>query len=62
MLTRPDASRSAAFRDAALRATKAETLAAFLSEYRKRYPESAVPEPGSAATGNRAEAPSPPPG
>ncbi|UYW26741.1 hypothetical protein [Methylorubrum extorquens] len=62
MLTRPDAPRSAAFRDAALRATKAETLAAFLSEYRKRYPDSAVPEPGSAATGNRAEAPSPPPG
>jgi len=62
MLTRPDAPHSAAFRDAALRATKAETLAAFLSEYRKRYPESAVPEPGSAATGNRAEAPSPPPG
>ncbi|MER2248970.1 hypothetical protein ABS772_03475 [Methylorubrum podarium] len=62
MLTRPDAPRSAAFRDAALRATKAETLAAFLSEYRKRYPDSAVPEPGSAATANRAEAPSPPPG
>ncbi|BAU89149.1 tetratricopeptide TPR_4 protein [Methylorubrum populi] len=62
MLTRPDAPRSAAFRDAALRATKAETLAAFLTEYRKRYPDSAVPEPGSAATGNRAEAPSPPPG
>lgn len=62
MLTRPDAPRSAAFRDAALRATKAETLAAFLSEYRKRYPDSAVPEPGSAATGNRAEAPSSPPG
>ena len=62
MLTRPDAPRSAAFRDAALRATKAETLAAFLSEYRKRYPDSAVPEPGSAATGNRAEVPSTPPG
>lgn len=62
MLTRPDAPRTAAFRDAALRATKAETLAAFLAEYRKRYPETAVPERGSVAPGNRAEAPAPPPG
>ncbi|CAO4177066.1 tetratricopeptide repeat protein [Methylorubrum populi] len=62
MLMRPDASRTAAFRDAAMRATKAETLAAFLTEYRKRYPETAVPERGSVAPGNRAEAPSPPPG
>lgn len=62
MLMRPDASRTAAFRDAALRATKAETLAAFLTEYRKRYPDNAVPERGSVAPGNRAEAPSPPPG
>ncbi|PXW60462.1 hypothetical protein [Methylobacterium sp. B4] len=61
MLTRPDAARTAAFRDAALRATKAETLAAFLAEYRKRYPDTAVPERGSEAPGNRAEAPSPPP-
>ncbi|KQT53345.1 hypothetical protein ASG52_04240 [Methylobacterium sp. Leaf456] len=55
MLTRPDAARSPAFRDAALKATKAETLAAFLTEYRKRYPDSAVPERGSEAPGNRAE-------
>ncbi|WP_342151445.1 hypothetical protein [Methylorubrum sp. SB2] len=57
MLTRPDAARSPAFRDAALKATKAETLAAFLTEYRKRYPDTAVPERGSEAPGNRAEAP-----
>ncbi|MEH3117355.1 MAG: hypothetical protein PGN25_07040 [Methylorubrum populi] len=62
MLTRPDAPRTAAFRDAALRATKAETLAAFLTEYRKRYPDSAVPERGSEAPGSRADVPSPPPG
>ena len=57
MLTRPDAPRSPAFRDAALKATKAETLAAFLAEYRKRYPDTAVPERGSDAPGSRAEAP-----
>ena len=63
MLTRPDAVRSPAFRDAALKATKAETLAAFLAEYRKRYPDTAVPERGSEAPGSRAEAPgTPPPG
>ncbi|MBB5756994.1 hypothetical protein HNR00_001702 [Methylorubrum rhodinum] len=57
MLTRPDAARSPAFRDAALKATKAETLAAFLAEYRKRYPDTAVPERGSETPGSRAEAP-----
>jgi hypothetical protein len=57
MLTRPDAVRSPAFRDAALKATKAETLAAFLAEYRKRYPETAVPERGSEAPGTRADVP-----
>lgn len=63
MLTRPDAARNPAFREAALKATKAETLAAFLAEYRKRYPDTAVPERGSEAPGNRAEAPGPtPPG
>ena len=57
MLTRADAVRSPAFRDAALRATKAETLAAFLAEYRKRYPDTAVPERGSEVPATRAEAP-----
>ena len=57
MLIRPDAPRSPAFRDAALKATKSETLAAFLAEYRKRYPDTAVPERGSEAPGSRAEAP-----
>ena len=57
MLTRPDAVRSLAFRDAALKATKAKTLAAFLAEYRKRYPETAVPERGSEAPGTRADVP-----
>ncbi|WP_232628189.1 hypothetical protein [Methylobacterium sp. Leaf118] len=57
MLTRPDAARNPAFREAALKATKAETLAAFLAEYRRRYPDTAVPERGSEVPGNRAEAP-----
>ncbi len=57
MLTRPDAARSPAFRDAALKATKAETLAAFLTEYRKRYPDTAVPERGTESPAPRAEAP-----
>ncbi len=33
------------------------TLAAFLAEFRKRYPDTAVPERGSEAPGSRAEAP-----
>ena len=49
LLTRADAPRSPAFREAARRATSAETLAAFLAEYRKRYPESSVPERGTQA-------------
>ncbi|GEP09304.1 hypothetical protein [Methylobacterium gnaphalii] len=56
LLTRSDAPRTPAFRDAARRATSAETLGAFLAEYRKRYPEAAVPERGSDGTASRAEA------
>jgi len=46
LLTRADAPRNPAFREIAQRATTAETLAAFLAEYRKRYPDAAVPERG----------------
>lgn len=63
LLTRSDAPRTPAFREAARRATSAETLGAFLTEYRKRYPESSVPERGSdgaAARADAAEAPTPP--
>ncbi|MDQ7761980.1 hypothetical protein, partial [Xanthomonas sontii] len=34
------------FRAIAARATNAETLSAFLDEYRKRYPDAATPERG----------------
>ncbi|GJE25912.1 hypothetical protein LKMONMHP_0755 [Methylobacterium organophilum] len=71
LLTRSDAPRTTAFRDIARRATSAETLASFLAEYRKRYPDSAVPERGKPEAGagspaqpapeTRAEAPQPPP-
>lgn len=56
LLTRNDAPRTPAFREAARRATSAETLGAFLTEYRKRYPDSAVPERGSDAAAPRADA------
>ncbi len=49
MLTRPDAARTTAFRDIARRQTTAQTLAAFMEEYRQRYPQMSVPMPGSAA-------------
>ncbi|WP_081739649.1 hypothetical protein [Methylobacterium sp. 10] len=45
LLTQPNAVRSQAFREVAQRASKAETLQAFLKEYRKRYPEMSVPQP-----------------
>lgn len=64
LLTRADATRNPAFRDIARRATTAETLAAFLGEYRKRYPQMSTPERGSAAGDRRAdsEATATPPG
>lgn len=64
LLTQANAVRTPGFRQLAQKASKAETLQAFLQEYRKRYPESAVPEPGKRAAGDgpRADAPGPPPG
>jgi hypothetical protein len=48
LLTADGAVRTAGFRTIAARATKAETLSAFLAEYRKRYPEAAVADRGTA--------------
>ncbi|WP_336489152.1 hypothetical protein [Methylobacterium nigriterrae] len=65
LLTGPNALRAPGFREIAQRATSAETLAAFLAEYRKRYPDTAVPDRGKAekAAENRPEgAPATPPG
>lgn len=68
MLVQPNATRSQAFREVAQKATSAETLQAFLKEYRKRYPDSAVPprgrregEPGASAAA-QGEPPAVPPG
>ena len=46
MLVQPNAVRSQGFREVAQKATSAETLQAFLKEYRKRYPDNAVPPRG----------------
>ena len=66
LLTAANAARAPGFREIAQRATGAETLAAFLAEYRKRYPDAAVPARGQdvdkAATETRADGPSAPPG
>ena len=70
LLTASDAVRRPGFREIAARATKAETLSAFLQEYRKRYPDAAVPDRGSPespgagqpARETRADAPGTPPG
>ena len=63
LLTRADAPRNPAFREIAQRATTAETLAAFLTEYRKRYPDNAVPErgkgEGAGEAGTRADGQAP---
>jgi tetratricopeptide (TPR) repeat protein len=64
-LTQPDVGSTAAFRDLARRVTGADTLADFLAEYRKRYPEAAAAErprrPGLPPEANsRAPAQSPP--
>lgn len=46
LLTAANALRNPGFREIAQRATSAETLAAFLAEYRKRYPDTGVPDRG----------------
>ncbi|HKG82391.1 MAG TPA: hypothetical protein VKB16_04440 [Beijerinckiaceae bacterium] len=43
-LTQPKIASAAAFREIARGVTSADTLAEFLAEYRKRYPEAAVAE------------------
>ncbi|WP_204165175.1 hypothetical protein [Methylobacterium radiodurans] len=73
LITGADPTRQPGFREIAQRASKAETLGAFLAEYRKRYPETAAPERGKspgAPAGGRGEGaqsqaetpPTPPPG
>jgi len=65
LLTSDGATRAPGFRSIAARATKAETLSAFLTEYRKRYPEAAVPDRGVASDGSQSRADAPaasPPG
>jgi hypothetical protein len=66
LLTADGATRAPGFRSIASKATKAETLSAFLAEYRKRYPDAAVPDrgaPTSEAPQTRADTPAgPPPG
>ncbi|MFC6775189.1 hypothetical protein [Methylobacterium gregans] len=46
LITGTDPTRQPGFREIAQRASKAETLGAFLAEYRKRYPDTAAPERG----------------
>ena len=46
LLTGANPTLAPGFRAIAARATKAETLSAFLAEYRKRYPDAATPERG----------------
>ncbi|WP_457108752.1 hypothetical protein, partial [Methylobacterium sp. P5_C11] len=58
LLTGTDPTRTPGFRDIAARATKAQTLSAFLAEYRKRYPDAAAPDRGRpVAPGTNGEAP-----
>ena len=51
LLTGTDPTRAPGFRAIAARASKAETLSAFLAEYRKRYPDAAVPDRGRPEAG-----------
>ncbi len=44
LITGANPTRQPGFREVAQKASKAETLAAFLAEYRKRYPDIAVPQ------------------
>jgi hypothetical protein len=46
LLTGANATRAPGFRAIAAQVTKADTLSAFLAEYRKRYPDAAVPDRG----------------
>lgn len=64
LLTGANPTKTPEFRAIAARATKAETLSAFLAEYRKRYPETALPERGAAAAERQSsvETPGTPPG
>jgi hypothetical protein len=66
LLTQPNAVRTAGFREIAQKAGRSETLQAFLVEYRKRYPQAAMPERGTREGETRAdaqgEAPATPPG
>ncbi len=55
LLTGADPTRAPGFRAVAARATKAETLSAFLAEYRKRYPDTAIPDRGRAAAAEGSE-------
>ena len=60
-----NAGRTTGFREIAQKATSAETLRSFLTEYRKRYPDSAVPERAGRDGETRADAeggPATPPG
>jgi len=56
LLTGTDPTRAPGFRAVAARATKAETLSAFLAEYRKRYPDAAAPDRGKPEAAGRAPA------
>ncbi|WP_412759982.1 hypothetical protein [Methylobacterium guangdongense] len=60
LLTGTDPTRNPGFRAVAAQATKAETLSAFLAEYRKRYPDASAPDRGTAKGAD--EAGSAPPG
>lgn len=60
LLTSADATRKPGFREIAQKATSAETLAAFLAEYRKRYPDVSLPARGEPE--KRADGQGPPPG
>jgi hypothetical protein len=66
LLTQPNAVRTAGFREIAQKAGRSETLQAFLVEYRKRYPQAAMPERGKREGDTRADAqadaPATPPG
>jgi hypothetical protein len=56
LLTQPNGAGSQAFREIARSVTSADTLADFLAEYRKRYPDAAVAERRPAAPGQDAPA------
>ena len=60
LLTSADATKKPGFREIAQKATSAETLAAFLAEYRKRYPDVSLPARGEPE--KRADGQGPPPG